>query len=59
MKLTGTLLDLLFPPKCPFCRRVLDAPGMCPECEKTLVGTATAQHQGLSTCSIPVSSRQE
>ena len=36
MKLTDALLDLLFPPKCPFCRRVLDAPGMCPACEKTL-----------------------
>nr|WP_326209463.1 phosphoribosyltransferase family protein [uncultured Oscillibacter sp.] len=42
MKLTDALLDLLFPPKCPFCRRVLDAPGMCPECEKTLPWTGNA-----------------
>ena len=42
MKLTDTLLDLLFPPKCPFCRRVLDAPGVCPECEKTLPWTDEA-----------------
>lgn len=36
MKITDALLDLLFPPKCPFCRRVLDAPGMCPDCETSL-----------------------
>nr|WP_325242492.1 phosphoribosyltransferase family protein [uncultured Oscillibacter sp.] len=36
MKFTDTLLDLLFPPKCPFCRKVQDAPGMCPACEKSL-----------------------
>lgn len=36
MRIADALLDLLFPPKCPFCRRVLDAPGMCPACEKTL-----------------------
>lgn len=39
MKIADTLLDLLFPPKCPFCRRVLDAPGMCPDCEKALPWT--------------------
>lgn len=36
MKFTDTLLDLLFPPKCPFCRKVQDAPGMCPACGKSL-----------------------
>lgn len=36
MKLTDALLDLLFPPKCPFCGRVQDAPSMCPACEKNL-----------------------
>lgn len=39
MRITDTLLDLLFPPKCPFCRRVLDAPGMCPACEAALPWT--------------------
>ena len=36
MKGFDALLDLLFPPKCPFCRKVQDAPGMCPACEKSL-----------------------
>ena len=39
MKTWDALLDLLFPPKCPFCRKVLDAPGMCPECEASLPWT--------------------
>lgn len=39
MRGLDTLLDLLFPPKCPFCRKVLDAPGMCPECEASLPWT--------------------
>lgn len=39
MRITDTLLDLLFPSKCPFCRRVLDAPGMCPACEASLPWT--------------------
>ena len=30
------LLDLFFPPKCPFCGKVLDPAGICPACEKTL-----------------------
>lgn len=30
------LLDLLFPPRCPFCRRVLTRPGVCPKCEAEL-----------------------
>ena len=58
MKLTGTLLDLLFPPKCPFCRRVLDAPGMCPECEKTLPWTDEAHSlrelRGGLLCAAPL-----
>ena len=30
------LLDVLFPPKCPFCGKVLEKPGICPTCEKDL-----------------------
>lgn len=30
------LLDLLFPPKCPFCGRVQEQGGICPRCEKEL-----------------------
>ena len=37
--MTDALLDLLFPPKCPFCQKVQDAPGMCPACEKSLPWT--------------------
>jgi ComF family protein len=36
MKLLDAVLDLLFPPKCPFCGKIQDAPGLCPECEKNL-----------------------
>lgn len=39
MKLTEGLLNLLFPPKCPFCRTVLDEPGVCETCRKTLPWT--------------------
>lgn len=40
MRLLERLLDLFFPPKCPFCRRVLDRSGICGRCEKTLPWTA-------------------
>ena len=36
MKLLDCILDLLFPPKCPFCGRVREHGGICPECEKAL-----------------------
>ncbi len=38
MKLLDDLLDLLFPPKCPFCQRILEIPAdpVCPACQKTL-----------------------
>ena len=36
MKLPEFLLDLLFPPKCPFCGRVQDRPGICGSCEEAL-----------------------
>ena len=31
-----SLINLFFPPKCPFCGKVLDAVGICPMCEKDL-----------------------
>lgn len=31
-----SLINLLFPPKCPFCGKVLDAVGICSKCEKDL-----------------------
>ena len=35
MKLGTAILDLLFPPKCPFCRKVLEDPRaqLCPDCQ--------------------------
>lgn len=38
MKLLDDLLDLLFPPKCPFCQRILEVPAdpVCPACQKAL-----------------------
>lgn len=35
-KVIEALLNLLFPPKCPFCGKVQDVPGICPDCEKDL-----------------------
>ena len=40
MNLLDRILDLLFPPKCPFCGRVREHGGVCPECEKALSWTA-------------------
>lgn len=42
MRFWNALLDLLFPPKCPFCRRVQDALGVCPSCLKSLPWTDEA-----------------
>ncbi len=42
MKITDALLDLVFPPKCPFCRKIQDAPGTCQACEKDLPWTGEA-----------------
>jgi ComF family protein len=39
MNILSNLLDLLFPPKCPFCGRVLDAPGICGKCQNSLPWT--------------------
>ena len=38
MNLWTGMLDLLFPPKCPFCRMVLDEPRapVCPDCQEKL-----------------------
>lgn len=36
MKLLSQFLDLLFPPKCPFCGKITDSPGICPACRAAL-----------------------
>ena len=54
---TGRLLDLLFPPKCPFCGRVLNEPGVCPKCEKTLPWIEEhlcERKVGQSRCAAPL-----
>jgi len=43
MKIFETILDLLFPPKCPFCRRVLEKAGICVACERELPWTAEGE----------------
>ena len=36
-RLTEWLLDLLYPPKCAFCRKLVrDGRMLCPECERKL-----------------------
>ena len=40
MKLLDRILDLLFPPKCPFCGKIREHGGICPKCEKALPWTA-------------------
>ena len=59
MKRTWTvrLLDLLFPPKCPFCGRVLDEVGICSQCEKTLPWIEEhlcERKVGQSCCAAPL-----
>lgn len=39
MSVWEQLRNLLFPPKCPFCRRILDSPGVCDTCRKELPWT--------------------
>lgn len=43
MSLRERLVNLLFPPKCPFCRRVLDRPGLCDACQRDLPWTEGAE----------------
>lgn len=58
MSIWDQLLNLLFPPKCPFCRRILDAPGVCGVCWKELPWTEEyeAVRQGADglRCAAPL-----
>lgn len=47
MKLREWLLDLLFPPKCPFCGKVQDRPGICPDCRRDLPRTEDPEQERL------------
>lgn len=35
-RLGRAILDLLYPPRCPFCRKLLAEEGICPDCQKSL-----------------------
>lgn len=52
------LLDLFFPPKCPFCGKVLDHAGICPACEKALPwteeGAGVRELSGGLQCAAPL-----
>lgn len=47
MKLTDRLLDLLFPLRCPFCAKVQDRPGICPDCRRDLPRTEEPDQERL------------
>ena len=58
--LLQVLLDLLYPPKCPFCGRVVDRgdPIPCPKCRDTLPwvepGDVCAPPEGCNVCLSPL-----
>ena len=58
MKWIDPFLDLLFPPKCPFCGKLLDTPGVCPACRDSLPWTAEADAlwdlPGGARCAAPL-----
>lgn len=58
MKLLQTLLDLLYPPKCPFCGRILerDEEGLCTGCQRALPWTEPGGRaaEGCDACLAPL-----
>ena len=58
MNLLDRILDLLFPPKCPFCGRVREHGGICPQCEKALPWAAEnevcRELPGALRCAAPL-----
>lgn len=58
MSVLASLLDLLFPPKCPFCGKILDRPGVCPACDAALPWTDDAgglrEGPGGLRCAAPL-----
>lgn len=58
MNILNSLLDLLFPAKCPFCGRVQDGPGVCPACMETLPWTdedhSLRELKGGLLCAAPL-----
>ena len=58
MNIWKYLLDILFPPKCPFCGCVLDHPGICDACQTALpwIDDADALRElpGGARCAAPL-----
>ena len=57
MKFWDLFLDLLFPPKCPFCGKIVDKVGICPKCEKELPwieGKSVLREEGDLRCAAPL-----
>ena len=58
MKLLRALLDLLYPPKCPFCGRILERgeDGMCAQCQQELPWTEGEGKtvEGCDACLSPL-----
>lgn len=60
MSILSFLLDLFYPPKCPFCGRVVDrgAPIPCPKCQSTLPWTdpeeTLSPPEGCDACLSPL-----
>lgn len=56
MKLIQYLLDLIFPPKCPFCGRVLERyeQGMCERCQPVLPWT-DGENDPVELCDVSLS----
>ena len=57
MKFWDLFLDLLFPPKCPFCGKIVDRAGICPKCEKDLPwieGKHVLREEGSLRCAAPL-----
>ena len=58
MSLLEGFLNLLFPPKCPFCGKVLDHAGICPACETSLPRTddlhTIREGPGALRCAAPL-----
>ncbi|MEG1989275.1 MAG: phosphoribosyltransferase family protein, partial [Oscillibacter sp.] len=56
MTLRERILNLLFPPKCPFCGRVGETAGVCVACEKALPWTAAGEtlRPGSLRCAAPL-----
>lgn len=47
MSVWSEFLNLLFPPRCPFCGKIQGAAGVCPKCEKAISWTEQGQREQM------------